>query len=176
LLTVAFYFFAFLTIFFAINVILAKNPVHSVIFLVLTFFGISANYIFLLNASFLGIVNIIVYAGAIMVLFLFVVMLMNLNTESEQNNPPWLRIAAAIAGGMLLLIIAAVLRESGLQPANVSGSADIGAIKNLGQILYTAYILPFEVASVLFLVAMVGAVVLAKKEAPEIVENKINEG
>src|SRR5215510_7450896 len=100
MLTYAFYFLAFVTIFFAIMVVASRNPVYSVLFLVLTFFGISANYIFILDAPFVGIVNIIVYAGAIMVLFLFVIMLMNLNADSEPKKSMLFKISATLAGGM----------------------------------------------------------------------------
>lgn len=167
MLTSAFYFLAFLTIFSAILVVTSKNPVHSVLYLVLTFFGISANYIFMLDAPFVGIVNIIVYAGAIMVLFLFVIMLMNLNAAGEPMKSNLFRIAGAIAGGALLLIIVAVIKQANLEFVNnrLLTNEKIGSIKVLGRILYTDYILPFEVASVLFLVAMVGAVILGRKES-----------
>src|SRR5215467_1261849 len=98
MLTSAFYFLAFVTIFFAIMVVASKNPVHSVLYLVLTFFGISANYIFILDAPFVGIVNVIVYAGAIMVLFLYVIMLMNLNADSEPKKSNLFKISAVITG------------------------------------------------------------------------------
>jgi NADH-quinone oxidoreductase subunit J len=166
MLTSAFYFLAFVTIFCAIMVVVSKNPVHSVLFLVLAFFGISANYIFMLDATFIGIVNIIVYAGAIMVLFLYVIMLMNLNAETEKLKSNLFKISGAIAGGALLLIIAAVIRQANLEIVNnkLFTHQNIGSMKVLGKILYTDYILPFEVASILFLIAMIGAVVLGRKE------------
>lgn len=166
MLTSAFYFIAFVTVFFAVMVIAAKNPVHSVLYLVLTFFGISANYIFILDAPFVGVVNIIVYAGAIMVLFLFVIMLMNLNAEAEHRKSNAFLIVGAFAGGSLLLIVVDAIRKvdwKSVSGQESSGGA-IGSIKVLGKVLYTDYILPFEVASVLFLVAIVGAVILARKE------------
>src|SRR5690242_21540045 len=94
----------------AIGVITSKNPINSVLFLIATFFAISGHYI-LLNAQFLAIVNIIVYAGAIMVLFLFVIMLMNLNRETEPQKNRWLKIAGAIAGGCLMLVLVAALKD-----------------------------------------------------------------
>src|SRR5580765_5865667 len=115
MLTAAFYFLAFVTIFFAIMVVVSKNPVHSVLYLVLTFFGISTNYIFILDAPFVGIVNIIVYAGAIMVLFLYVIMLMNLNADAEPKRSRLLTVSAWIAGWMLLIVIVAALKEANLQ-------------------------------------------------------------
>ena len=92
--------FGFLTVmalFSAVMVVISKNPVYSVLWLILVFFAISGHYI-LLNAQFLAIVNIIVYAGAIMVLFLFVIMLMNLNKETEPQKGRWLKMAGAVAG------------------------------------------------------------------------------
>jgi NADH-quinone oxidoreductase subunit J len=167
MLTSAFYFLAFITIFFAIMVVASRNPIHSVLYLVITFFCISANYIFMLDATFIGIVNIIVYAGAIMVLFLYVLMMMNLNSDDEPKKSPLFKVSAAIAGGMLLIVIVAALKDANLQvmgKMNMTGDG-IGSIKMLGMVLYTQYQLPFEVASILFLVAMVGAVVLGKKDS-----------
>jgi NADH-quinone oxidoreductase subunit J len=134
------------------------------LWLIITFFAISGHYI-LLNAQFLAVVNIIVYAGAIMVLFLFVIMLMNLNKETGRQKNRWLKFAGALAGGCLLLIFVAALRNSELksQVAQVK-EGNIGLIKNLGNELFTTYVVPFEISSILFLSAMVGAVVIGKKE------------
>src|SRR5690349_24859898 len=95
----------------AIMVVISRNPVHSVLWLIITFFAISGHYI-LLNAQFLAIVNLIVYAGAIMVLFLFVIMLMNLSRDMEPQKSKWLKLAGAIAGGSLLLVMVAALRNT----------------------------------------------------------------
>ena len=166
MLTSAFYFIAFVTIFFAIMVVVSKNPIHSVLYLVLTFFCISANYIFMLDATFVGMVNVIVYAGAIMVLFLYVLMMMNLNAIAEQKRSVLFKISAAVTGGMLLLVLVATLKDANLQIQGNAVEAEqrIGSIKVLGYVLYSKYQLPFEVASILFLVAMIGAVVLGKKD------------
>lgn len=177
MLTSAFYFIAFVTVFFAVMVIAARNPVHSVLYLVLTFFGISANYILILDAPFVGIVNIIVYAGAIMVLFLFVIMLMNLNTESEPRKSNLFLGIGAFAGGSLLLLVVDAIRKVNWKSVEgtVHPPEPLGSIKLLGKVLYTDYILPFEVASILFLVAIVGAVILARKEkAPLTVGDKLH--
>lgn len=151
-------------LFGALMVVTSKNPVHSVLWLILTFFAISGHYI-LLNAQFLAIVNIIVYAGAIMVLFLFVIMLMNLSKSTEPQRSRWLRFAGAIAGGCLLLVLIAALKDSevGGNTAMVN-QGSIGLIKNLGKELFSTYVVPFEISSILFLSAMVGAVVIGKKE------------
>jgi NADH-quinone oxidoreductase subunit J len=160
---ILFYFLSALAIGSALLVVLSKNPVHSVLWLIVTFFAISGHYI-LMNAQFLGIVNLIVYAGAIMVLFLFVVMLMNLNADSEPQKNKWLKLAGVIAGGCLLLVLVAALKNAevkGMKTELVTG--DIGLIHQLGKTLFTDYVIPFEISSILFLSAMVGAVVIGKK-------------
>ncbi len=98
-----------ITLFSALMVVISKNPVYSVLWLIVTFFTISGHYI-LLNAQFLAVVNIIVYAGAIMVLFLFVIMLMNLSKDTEPQKNKWLKLIGAVAGGCLLLVMVAALR------------------------------------------------------------------
>lgn len=146
----------------AMLVITSKNPVFSVLWLIVTFFTISGHYI-LLNAQFLAVVNIIVYAGAIMVLFLFVIMLMNLSKETEPQKSKWLKLAGAVAGGCLLLVLVAALRGTEDRMAEL-GTGKIGLIQNLGHVLFTEYVVPFEIASILFLSAMVGAVVIGKRD------------
>lgn len=146
----------------ALGVILSRNPVNSVMFLVLTFFAISGHYL-LMNAQFLAVVNIIVYAGAIMVLFLFVIMLMNLNADVEPQKGQLVQLAGVVSGGVLFLVVLAAIKTA--QPQMIEkGSTDIGLIGNLGKVLFTKYALPFEISSVLFLSAMIGAVVIGKKE------------
>lgn len=159
---ILFWFLSILALFSAVMVITSKNPVYSVLWLIITFFTISGHYI-LLNAQFLAVVNIIVYAGAIMVLFLFVIMLMNLNKETEPQKNKWLKLAGAVAGGCLLLVMVAALRNTETQMAQMA-EGDIGLIENLGKVLFTQYVVPFEISSVLFLSAMVGAVVIGKKD------------
>jgi NADH-quinone oxidoreductase subunit J len=161
---VLFWFLTALALLSALMVVFSRNPVHSVLWLIAVFFAISGHYI-ILNAQFLAIVNLIVYAGAIMVLFLFVIMLMNLNAEAEPQKNRWLWWAGTIAGGSLMLVIIAALKdtETKTQMAFVKGG-DIGLIQNLGMVLFKDYVLPFEISSVLFLSAMVGAVVIGKKD------------
>ena len=149
-------------LFSAIMVVSSKNPVYSVLWLIITFFAISGHYV-LLNAQFLAIVNIIVYAGAIMVLFLFVIMLMNLDKDNEPQKNKWLKLAGAVAGGCLLLVMVAALRHTEKNMTELA-KGDIGLIQNLGNVLFKDYVLPFEISSILFLSAMVGAVVIGKKE------------
>ncbi len=163
---ILFWFLTVLTVFSALMVVVSKNPVYSVLWLILTFFCISGHYV-LLNAQFLFIVNIIVYAGAIMVLFLFVIMLMNLNKSSEPQKNRWLRMAGVLAGGCLLLIFVAALKNIDIRKQVAeTNTGDIGLIQNLGKALFNEYVVPFEISSVLFLSAMVGVVVIGKKEAP----------
>ena len=162
-----FYFLTFVALLSALGVVFAKNPMHSVLFLVLTFFAISGHYL-LLNAQFLAAVNIIVYAGAIMVLFLFVVMFLNLNADTEPNKSALAKVAGAIAGGLLLLVLIAALRNVNPTGADLNSfDSQIGMVNRLGLVLYQQYLLPFELASVLFLVAMVGSVMLGKREVGE---------
>jgi NADH-quinone oxidoreductase subunit J len=161
---ILFWFLSVLALFSAIMVVVSKNPVHSVLWLIFVFFSISGHYI-LLNAQFLAIVNLIVYAGAIMVLFLFVIMLMNLNADTEPQKNKWLKIAGVVAGGSLLLVLVAALKHADTKSQLVDmGGGDIGLIRNLGLALFNDYMIPFEISSVLFLSAMVGAVVIGKKD------------
>lgn len=160
---VLFWFLSILALFSAIAVVVSKNPIHSVLWLIAVFFAISGHYI-MLNAQFIGIVNLIVYAGAIMVLFLFVIMLMNLRADTEPKKNKWLKLAGIIAAGCLMLVMVAALKEAdviGKQAQLKEG--DIGLIANLGKVLFTQYVVPFEISSVLFLSAMVGAAVIGKK-------------
>jgi NADH-quinone oxidoreductase subunit J len=159
---ILFWILAIVTLFSALMVITSKHPVYSVLWLIITFFTISGHYI-LLNAQFLAVVNIIVYAGAIMVLFLFVLMLMNLTKDTEPQKSKWLKIAGALAGGSLLLVLVAALKSTDQQMTEL-GTGNIGLIQNLGRVLFTDYVVPFEISSILFLSAMVGAVVIGKRE------------
>ncbi len=153
-----------LTIGSALMVVLSKHPVRSVLFLVLTFFLISSNYI-LMNAQFIAVVNIIVYAGAIMVLFLFVLMLLNLRKELEPLSPLMIRLAAIVAGGTLFIVLIAALKDGIITTTMASQNIDdLGLVENLGKLLFTKYVLPFEISSVLLIASMVGGVLLAKRE------------
>jgi len=165
---ILFYVLSALALASALMVIVSKNPVYSVLWLIVTFFTISGHYI-LLNAQFLAVVNIIVYAGAVMVLFLFVIMLMNLSKETEPRKNKWLKLAGAVSGGSLLLVLVAALRHTEANMAQ-TGEGNIGLIENLGKVLFTDYVVPFEISSVLFLSAMVGAVVLGKREEAPVTE------
>lgn len=147
---------AFLTVF-------TKNPIHSAIYLVLCFFSIAGHYL-LFNAQFLAVVHIIVYSGAIMILMLFTIMLMNLNKEDEVHKPRTTRLAA----GIIFLITGLVLMAIFVQTKPIVGpydttGEDYQSIKVLGDVLLNDYMVPFELASVLLLVGMIGAVLLSKR-------------
>ena len=158
-----FYFLSFLAILAAILVVVSKNPIHSVLYLIVTFFCIAGHYV-LLNAQFLAIVHVIVYAGAIMVLFLYVIMLLNLNKESEPHKSTLLKLAATVCGGLLIIILIGSLKgtEALAEPHLATG--EISLVKNLGKVMFSEFLIPFEVTSILLLAAMVGAVMLGKSE------------
>ena len=158
-----FFFLSFAALFSAIMVLLSKKPIHSVLYLTLTFFMLAGHYI-MLNAQFLAVVHIIVYAGAIMVLFLFTVMLLNLNLEGEFQKSTIMKFVAAIAGGMIFLVLIGTLKSFDVSAVGNPEMTQIGLVKNLGKTLYSDYILPFELSSILFLAAMVGAVMLGEKD------------
>ena len=149
----------------AMMVVLSKHPVRSVLYLVVTFFFISGLYI-MMNAQFLAIVNIIVYAGAIMVLFLFVLMLLNLNKDAEPKTPTIIWIISTVAGGILFLVIIAALKDIVLvsSKGDMAELSNIGLVENLGITLFTKFVVPFEISSILFISAMVGAILLAKRD------------
>ncbi len=154
---------AVISVFTALLMVFSKNPVHSVLYLILTFFSIAGQYV-LLNAQFLAVVHIIVYAGAIMVLFLFVLMLLNLNRDTEpQKSAAW-RLAGGIAAGCLMVTMIGALRGSGQIAGPDQPDPQVGLVQNLGKVLFTDFVVPFEIAGILFLAAMVGAVLVGKKD------------
>lgn len=151
---------AFLTIY-------SRNPIHSAIYLVICFFSIAGHYL-LLNAQFLAIVHVIVYSGAIMILFLFTVMLMNLNKENEVYKPRVTRLGAIVLFCLMCLVLIAVfINSKPIVGDYTTTGEDYQSIKVLGKVLLNEYMVPFEFASVLLLVAMIGAVLLSKKEKLE---------
>lgn len=158
-----FYLIAAISILSALTVVSAKNPVNSVIALIVCLLSISGHYV-LLNAQFLAMVHIIVYTGAIMVLFLFVIMLFNLNRATEPMKTMGTRVAAVLSGGLFFLTIVAALRNGITITAANAFDPSIGLVRSVGLSLFNEFLLPFEISSVLFLSAMVGVVMLAKKE------------
>jgi NADH-quinone oxidoreductase subunit J len=156
-----FYFLSFLAVLSALMVVFSKNPIYSVLYLVITFFSVGGHYL-ILSAEFLFAVHIIVYAGAIMVLFLYVIMLLNLNKDTEPHKKTLYKFAAIVSGGLLMLVLVAALKGAESAQVRLGESSDAGLVKNLGKMLFNEFLLPFEVVSLLLLAAMVGAVMLGK--------------
>ena len=154
---------AAISILTALLMVFSKNPVHSVLYLILTFFTIAGQYI-LLNAQFLAVVHIIVYAGAITVLFLFVLMLLNLNADTEPQKSSMWKFSAGVAAGLLLVTLVGALRGSIQIAAPAQSDSQVGLVENLGKVLFTDFVVPFEIAGILFLAAMVGAVLMGKRD------------
>lgn len=159
---IIFYMLAFVGIVSAIVTVTAKNPIYSILSLVICFFTISSHYV-LMNAQFLAMVNIIVYAGAIIVLFLFVVMMMNLNELPEINKNLLWKLAAAVGSGGLLLVLVASLKVSD-ELIQTQRDDSIGMIHVLGKVLLGEFLVPFIMTSILLNSAMIGAVLLTKRE------------
>ena len=165
-----FYTFAIVTVIGAMLVVSQKNPVYSVLSLILSFFGLAGLYV-LLEAPFVAVVQIIIYAGAIMVLFLFTVMLLNVPREDAaewDRAHPLYRPMAVRLGGTLAVLLAlelgwALSRTSGLAAVIGEDRPAVSSVAELGKVLFTDYMFAFEVTSILIIASMVGAVVLARK-------------
>jgi NADH-quinone oxidoreductase subunit J len=167
LILIIFCVLAFVSLATAFLTIFSRNPIHSAIYLVICFFSIAGHYL-LLNSQFLAIVHVIVYSGAIMILFLFTIMLMNLNKENEVHKPRITRIGAIVSFCLICLILIVIFVNSKpIEGEYVTTGEDYQSIKILGKVLLNEYMVPFEFASVLLLVAMIGAVLLSKKEKLE---------
>ena len=160
---ITFYFLAAITLATAFLTIYSRNPIHSAIYLVICFFSIAGHYL-LFNAQFLAIVHVIVYSGAIMVLFLFTIMLMNLNKEDEVHKPRITRFGAVVVFMLMSIVMLTIFINSKTTIGYDTSGEDFQSIKTLGKILLNEYMVPFEFASILLLVAMIGVVLLSKKE------------
>jgi NADH-quinone oxidoreductase subunit J len=164
---IAFYFLAACILGFAVLVVSTRDTVHSVLFLVLDFLFVAALYV-LLGAQFLAAIQVLVYAGGIVVLYLFVVMLVNLKRPPEAHQDPHRRtkLGFGLAAGVLIEL-GAIAAYGYARPAAVVASQSFpvtGNTEQIGWLLYTNYLIPFEIASMLLLVAMIGAIILAKRE------------
>lgn len=163
--TALFYAFSAILVFAALRVITARNPVHSALFLVLSFFSAAAIWM-LLKAEFLAIVLVLVYVGAVMVLFLFVVMMLDINLEKMREGF-WKSLWVAIPVGLLIVfeMSAVMMRGFWALDAQVpAAAATVGNTKELGKVIFTQYIYPFEIAAVILLVAMIAAVALTMRK------------
>ncbi|HJO39929.1 MAG: NADH-quinone oxidoreductase subunit J [Vicinamibacterales bacterium] len=169
---IVFYGLAALILGFAVLVISTRNTVHSALYLVVNFLLVAMLYV-MLGAEFLAAIQVLVYAGGIVVLYLFVVMLVNLKRPPETHQDPrrqtrlGLALASALLAELAAIIVYSATGESApAATAAAAAGADIagGNVEQIGMLLYTNYLIPFEVASMLLLVAMIGAIVLAKRE------------
>lgn len=150
----------------ALLTITRRNPVIAALYLILNFFCLGGLYL-TLNAQFIAVIQILVYAGAIMVLFVFVIMLLNLGDEQGLAEKISLRkiFAAGLSAALLMEVIYIVgFVNLGMPPGDLHRGVEIGTVENIGKELFTTYLFPFEVTSILLLAAIVGAVVLAKKK------------
>jgi len=161
-----FAYFAIAMTVLSLLVVTRRNPVHSVFWMLVLFIHIAALYLFL-NAEFLAAIQIIIYAGAILVLFLFVIMLLNLKQEETvkkyQAQWPFGAGIAIIFAIFLSMIVAKITVLPALGAYSIEAIKAEGSMMTIGKVLYTKYLLPFEIASLILLVAIIGAVVLAKK-------------
>jgi len=165
---IAFYTIAAFILGFAVLVVTTKDTVHSVLFLVLDFLFVAALYV-MLGAQFLAVIQVLVYAGGIVVLYLFVVMLVNLKRPPEAHQDPHRRskLGLALAAAVLVelaVIVATGYARAATPTAPAAALPLTGNTEQVGWLLYTSYLIPFEIASMLLLVAMIGAIVLAKRE------------
>jgi NADH-quinone oxidoreductase subunit J len=167
---IAFYTLAAFILGFAVLVVTTRDTVHSVLFLVLDFLFVAALYV-LLGAQFLAVIQVLVYAGGIVVLYLFVVMLVNLKRPPEVHADPHRRtrlgmfLSVAVLAEVAVIAVYAVANPAPATPAAAAIAFPVsGNTEEVGWLLYTSYLIPFEIASMLLLVAMIGAIVLAKRD------------
>jgi NADH-quinone oxidoreductase subunit J len=166
---VVFFVLAAVAAFSAVMVILQRNPVNSALYLILNFFCLSGLYL-TLNAQFIAMVQVLVYAGAIMVLFLFVIMLLNLGDDKRLREHLGVRTYLGIGfsvGLVLELLYIFIYRSGNTMIQQSSNSVEIGTVEYIGKVLFSKFIFPFEITSLLLLAAIVGAVMLAKKKISE---------
>ncbi len=161
---ILFYIFAFGGIVSALLVVTRRNPIIAAIYLIVNFFCLAAVYL-TLHAQFIAVIQILVYAGAIMVLFVFVIMLLNLGDERGlRDSFSWKKVVAGGLGfGILMELIYIFIRQSGTQTIEMEQATNIGTVEAIGRVLFTQLLFPFEVTSLLLTAAIVGAIVLAKK-------------
>lgn len=168
MITVIFYILAALTLATGILTVVSKNPIHSAVYMIICFFSLAGHF-FMLNAQFLAVVHIIVYTGAIMVLLLFTLMLMNLNESHEPKKKLITRIAATLSACLTAIVLLAVFLKAGpvIDTYKAEG-VDFQSVNILGQVLLEEYLVPFEFASILLITSMIGAVLVSKREKKKI--------
>lgn len=164
MISIIFYILAAITLGTGILTVLSKNPIHSAVYMIICFFSISGHFL-LLNALFLAVINIVVYAGAIMVLLLFTLMLMNLSEKHEPKKKVISRVAATISGCLMgIVLLAALLKSTPVIESYKAEGFDYQSVSIIGQVLLDEYLVPFEFASILLITAMIGAVLISKRE------------
>ncbi len=164
MITIIFYILAAITLGSGLLTVLSKNPVHSAIFMIVCFFSIAGHFL-MLNAQFLAVIHIIVYTGAIMVLLLFTLMLMNLSAEHEPTKKIASRIAATVSAClMIVVVLAALLKATPAIEVYQTANIDFQSVKVIGDVILNEYLVPFEFASVLLIASMIGAVLISKRE------------
>jgi NADH-quinone oxidoreductase subunit J len=168
--TLMFYIFSLITVFSAGMVVSSKNPVHSVLFLILAFFNVAGLFV-LLGAEYIAMTLVIVYVGAVAILFLFVVMMLNINSSEMREGflrylPLGGAVAATIFAEMVVVFYRALGSENVVAPIRnvIELSADVNNTRAIGRILYTEYAYPFQMAGIILLIAMIGAIVLTKRQ------------
>jgi NADH-quinone oxidoreductase subunit J len=176
--SLAFYLFALVTLFSALMVITAKNPVHSVLFLILAFFNAAGLFV-LLGAEFVGMILVIVYVGAVAVLFLFVVMMLDMSFQDLRKGAMQYIPLGLLIGAILLVELILVYANWAPSPdaaANLANpKPEIENTQALGMLIYTNYVYAFQIAGLILLVAMIGAIVLTHRQRPGVRRQKIAE-
>ena len=160
---ILFYIFAALTLSCAALIILNRNPVNSVMFLVLSIASMAGLYV-MLHAFFLAAVQVLVYAGAVMVLFLFVIMLLDLKEEQRRRIRAFGAVAGLVSVAAIVAVFVRAMTSSELPDLGAASALPEGKTAGLGTLLFKSYLLPFEILSILLLVAMVGVILLSKKD------------
>lgn len=164
MITIIFYILSAITLGSAILTVLSKHPVHSAVYMIVCFFSIAGHFL-MLNSQFLSVIHVIVYTGAIMILLLFTLMLMNLNEDHEPKKKVASRIAAALSACLVaLVLLASIVSGSEIQPQAFTENADFQSVKVIGQVLLDEYLVPFEFASILLIASMIGSVLVSKRE------------
>jgi NADH-quinone oxidoreductase subunit J len=162
-MTFLFYLLSAVMVISGLFVVFSRSPINSVLSLIVCFIAMAGHYI-LLNSQFLAVVHLIVYTGAIMVLFLFVIMLLNLNKATIPQKTSLTRVAAVVAGGLFFLVTVAATRLTFEIHPRYPFDSKIGLVGQIGKTLFGEFLLPFEVSSILFISAMIGAMIFGKKD------------
>lgn len=164
MIEITFYILATITLGTGILTVLSKHPVHSAVYMIVCFFSIAGHFL-MINSQFLAVIHIIVYTGAIMILLLFTLMLMNLNKEHETGKKIAGRISAVIASCLTaIVLLAVILKSNTIITAYKTDNVDFQSVKVIGNVLLNEYLVPFEFASILLIASMIGAVLISKKE------------